>query len=118
MTIFKTYTLACFNVIFRFPLKWLIITVKQDGTKFYNHTGGDCFVSSNSGDTVAQYGQGVLRNITYNRKHITVASLYITNPDKWYIYNTIIDGNQLGKLRNYEWRIGCSSNKWIYNKKQ
>jgi hypothetical protein len=71
--------------------------VKQDGTG--NYTTIQAGINAavwNSGDTVLVWPGVYYENISFNGKHITVASLYITNPDKWYIYNTIIDGNQSG----------------------
>jgi len=79
------------------PLNAGIITVKQDGTGNYvTIQAGINAAVWNSGDTVLVWPGVYYENINFNGKHITVASLYITNPDKWFIYNTIIDGNHSG----------------------
>jgi len=78
-------------------MKAAIITVKQDGTGNYTTIqAGIVACSYNSGDTVLVWPGVYFENIVYLGKYITVASLYITNPDKWYIYNTIIDGSYAG----------------------
>lgn len=74
-----------------------IVTVKQDGTGNYTTIqAGINATVSNSGDTVLVWPGIYFENINFNGKHITVASLYITNPYTWYIHNTIIDGDNNG----------------------
>jgi len=74
-----------------------IITVKQDGTGDYTTIqAGINACIWNGSDTVLVWPGIYYENINYHNKHITVASLYMTNNDNWYIYNTIIDGNKNG----------------------
>lgn len=73
------------------------ITVKPDGTGDYTTIqAGINGSSSSNGDTVLVWPGIYYENIQFNGKHITIASLHILNQDDWYIYNTIIDGNQNG----------------------
>ena len=78
-------------------MKAIIITVKQDGTGNYTTIqAGINAATWNNGDTILVWPGVYYENIVINEKNITVASLYLTNPDKWFIYNTIIDGNHIG----------------------
>ena len=71
-----------------------ILTVKPDGSgDFTSIQAAINAAVSNSGDTVLVWPGIYFENIIYNGKHITIASLFITNPDEWYIHNTIIDGD-------------------------
>jgi hypothetical protein len=74
-----------------------ILTVKQDGTGNYMTIQAAINgAAPNNGDTILVWPGTYYEHIFYNGKHITVASLYITNPDKWYIHNTILDGTSNG----------------------
>jgi hypothetical protein len=74
-----------------------IITVKQDGTGDYTTIqAGINACIYNASDTVLVWPGLYYENINFYQKHITVASLYMVYNDKWYIHNTIIDGNNNG----------------------
>lgn len=73
-----------------------IVTVKQDGTGDFTTIQEGINAAPSVGDTVLVWPGVYYENIIYNGKHITVASLYITNPADGYIHFTIIDGNHNG----------------------
>ncbi|MDO9576254.1 MAG: hypothetical protein Q7J16_00035, partial [Candidatus Cloacimonadales bacterium] len=54
------------------------------------------------GDTVLVQPGTYYENINYNGKNITVASLFLTTQDTTYISQTIIDGNQNGRVVTIE----------------
>lgn len=74
-----------------------ILTVKQDGTGNYTVIQ-QAYLASASGDTILVYPGTYFENLdlTYSLKDITIASLYLINPDKSYIHTTVIDGNHSG----------------------
>jgi hypothetical protein len=91
--------IICIAIVVGFvsAMKAGIIKVIEDGSGDYTtiQEAIDAAVW-NSGDTVLVYPGEYYENINYNGKHITIASLYIIIPSVGYIYNTIIDGGQLG----------------------
>jgi len=58
--------------------------------------------AASNGDTVLVQPGTYVENIDYNGKNITVASLFHTTQDTSYISNTIIDGNQNGRVVEFE----------------
>ena len=51
-----------------------------------------------NGDTILVQPGTYVENINFNGKNIIVASLFLTTADTSYIYQTIIDGNQTGRV--------------------
>lgn len=105
---------GCYRYLFRIPGRFLlplltyfllltshahatILTVKQDGTGDYTVIQ-QAYLASASGDTILVYPGTYFENLdlTYSLKDITIASLYLINPDKSYIHTTVIDGNHSG----------------------
>jgi hypothetical protein len=69
------------------------LTVSLDGTQQYTSIQAainDCFFS---GDTVLVYPGRYVENLNTNNRRLTLASLYLNNPQQSYIDSTIIDGN-------------------------
>ena len=58
-------------------------------------------VSSN-GDTVLVQPGTYVENINYNGKNITIASLFLTTQDTFYISQTVIDGDSLDTVVKFE----------------
>jgi len=54
------------------------------------------------GDTVLVQPNTYVENINYNGKNIVVASLFLTTQDTSYISQTVIDGNQEGRVVTFE----------------
>jgi len=78
------------------PLSATVLTVKQDGTGDFTVIQ-DAYLAASSGDTVLVYPGTYFENLhLYKSMDITVASLYLTIPDRSYINNTIVDGTQSG----------------------
>lgn len=74
-----------------------VITVKKDGTGHYMSIQAG-YLAAASGDTVLVYPGRYYENLLINMvgKNITIASLNLTTGDKFYIYNTVVDGNKSG----------------------
>jgi len=58
--------------------------------------------AASSGDTVLVQPNTYLENINFNGKNIIVASLFLMKQDPSYISQTIIDGNQSGRVVTFE----------------
>jgi len=105
---------GCYRYLFRIPVRFIlplltyfllltshahatILTVKQDGTGDYTVIQ-QAYLASASGDTILVYPGTYFENLdlTNSLKDITIASLYLINPDKSYIHTTVIDGNHSG----------------------
>ncbi len=57
---------------------------------------------SNNGDIILVQPGTYMENINYNGKKITVGSLFLTTQDTSYIYQTIIDGNNVNSVVIFE----------------
>lgn len=92
----KALLLSVLILGFTSILNAAIVSVKQDGTGDFTTIQEGINAAQNAYDTVLVWPGVYCENIICNNGHITVASLHITNPNNWYIQNTIIDGNQNG----------------------
>ncbi|MDP8314962.1 MAG: right-handed parallel beta-helix repeat-containing protein [Candidatus Celaenobacter antarcticus] len=58
--------------------------------------------ASTNGDTVLAQPGTYIENINYDGKNITVASLFLTTQDPYYIAHTIIDGDSLDSVVRFQ----------------
>ena len=94
---------------FQFSLLFLLVanlfattlTVKTDGSGDYTSIQAAINASSN-GDIVLVYAGTYTENIDFNGKNIVVGSLYLTTGTASYISSTIIDGNENGRVIEFE----------------
>ena len=58
--------------------------------------------AANDGDTILISPGIYIENINFNGKNITVGSLFLNTADKFYISQTVIDGNKSGRTVTFE----------------
>ena len=83
------FTLTAYNVFAD------TLTVKQDGTGNYT-TIQQAIIHAGNNDTILVYPGIYYENVIFNGKSLTLASLYLTTPADSLIYQTIIDGSNIG----------------------
>lgn len=77
------------------------LEVNLDGTTPYT-TIQSAIDASLNGDTVLVHQGTYYENINFDGKSITLASMFLTTLDEYYIDQTVIDGNQDGKVVRIE----------------
>ncbi|NQT64419.1 MAG: right-handed parallel beta-helix repeat-containing protein [Candidatus Marinimicrobia bacterium] len=104
--LFLIYTVVLFTLLIPSVSQAYTWTVKQDSSGHYVQIQ-EAIDISDHGDTVLVSPGVYYENINFNGKNVCLASQYLITEDESYINNTILDGNDSGRvvdISNYETR--------------